>query len=107
MKCTFEATIISDITTKPIKDGESTVATFTALYKEHDDITKICKVATFGNSAESTNNNFKKGDSVVVDGSVVLNTWTSQDGQQKSGLSVNAVSVKAPPKEESTDKKKP
>lgn len=106
MKCTFDATIVSDITTKPILSGESTVATFTAMYKEHDDSTKICKVALFGKSATFVDSNFKKGDSVAVEGSVILNNYTAKDGEPKSGLSVNAFSVKAPPKEENTDKKK-
>jgi single-stranded DNA-binding protein len=74
------------------------------MYKEHDDSTKICKVALFGKSATFVDNNFKKGDSVAVEGSVTLNNYTTKDGEPKSGLSVNAFSVKAPPKKDDSSK---
>jgi single-stranded DNA-binding protein len=94
MACKFEGEIISDITNRTSSDGSKFISSATVKYTEYDGKTNICMVSTFGNSAEFMSNNFKKGDTVTVDGCVNLNVYTDKNGQEKAGLSVKAITVK-------------
>jgi single-strand DNA-binding protein len=47
-------------------------------------------ISTFGRQAETLNQYMTKGRSLLVEGHLRLDTWTGQDGQKRSKLSVVA-----------------
>lgn len=51
-------------------------------------------VTLFGRSAEVANQYLKKGSKVLIEGRLVLDTWTDQSGQKHSKHSVSAESMK-------------
>ena len=48
------------------------------------------RVGHFGDDAEELAQRLVKGTDVYVEGRLKLNTWTIQDGSQRSGLNVTA-----------------
>jgi single-strand DNA-binding protein len=48
------------------------------------------RVAVFGERAEQLAGQLHKGDRVYVEGRLKLDTWTAQDGKERTGLSVAA-----------------
>lgn len=51
------------------------------------------KVVTWRDLAERCAQEIKKGDSVVVDGRLQINTYTTQDGQKRREAEVDAINV--------------
>ncbi len=58
-----------------------------------DGETMWVRVVQFGEKAEALVDAVKKGDSVIVTGALKLATYKGRDGQEKSGLEINATSV--------------
>ena len=50
-------------------------------------------ITFFGRTAEVANQSLKKGSKLLVEGSIVLNQWTAQDGSKRSKHSVSVESM--------------
>jgi single-strand DNA-binding protein len=50
-------------------------------------------ITTFGRSAEIANQYLKKGSKVLIEGRLVLNQWTDQNGQNRSKHEIQADNV--------------
>jgi len=62
--------------------------------KEKKQEVMFIDITIFGRAAESANQYLKKGSQVLVEGRLVLNSWTGQDGQKRSKHEILAESLK-------------
>jgi single-strand DNA-binding protein len=62
---------------------------FTACVGDGDEAQWV-RIAVFGECAEHLAGHLLKGDRVYVEGRLKVDTWTAQNGQQRTGLSVAA-----------------
>lgn len=76
MACTSYTVAVN----RPRRDGQDQGADF-------------FRVTTWGKAAENDNQYLRKGSSVLVVGSIKLNTYTKQDGTQGAGMDVAAREV--------------
>jgi single-strand DNA-binding protein len=51
------------------------------------------RIVQFGDKAEQLVDNVKKGDTVMVQGSMRQNTFTGKDGTEKTSLEINATDI--------------
>ena len=58
-----------------------------------DGETMWIRVVQFGEKAETLVDAVKKGDSVIITGTLKQTNYKSRDGQEKTGLEINATSV--------------
>jgi len=70
--------------------------------KEKKQEVMFIDITIFGRAAESANQYLKKGSQVLVEGRLVLNSWTGQDGQKRSKHEIIAESLKFLGKNENT-----
>jgi single-strand DNA-binding protein len=52
-------------------------------------------VTLWGKSAEGVSGRFKKGDSILVDGTLQLEQWDDKDGKKRSRHTIKAMTVKS------------
>ena len=71
--------------------------------KEKKQEVMFIDITIFGRAAENANQYLKKGSQVLVEGRLVLNSWTGQDGQKRSKHEVLAESLKFLGKNENTN----
>jgi single-strand DNA-binding protein len=54
------------------------------------DVTQWVRVTCFGETAQQLATTARKGDRLYAEGSLTLNTWTTNDGQARADLQVSA-----------------
>jgi single-strand DNA-binding protein len=77
--------------------GKSSIATnhsYKTAQGEKKDETCFLEFDVFGKSAEIINQYVKKGNKVLLEGRLVLQQWTAQDGSKRSKHSLNVESFK-------------
>ena len=88
MNCSFECKVIGTPKIGTTRSGKQQV-TFTGVYEDFTGETKICLVNAYGPAAITAAKTLKTEQQVHVEGALLMNTW-EKNGEQKSGLSVNA-----------------
>ena len=72
------------------REGETTFATFTLAVNKAQDKANFYSVVIFGATAESAANAIRKGDTVMVEGTLNLRPYTTKLKQQRLDIQVQA-----------------
>ena len=89
------------------RDGETAFTTFTLAVNKAQDKANFYSVVIFGATAEAAANAIKKGDAVLVEGTLNLRPYTTKLKQQRLDVQVQAeqwVKLSSPGPQRSTSK---
>ena len=90
IECAFHGFLAADGEAKTSQAGKAWTRLRVGVGK--DDSVQWVSLAVFGKHAEAASE-LKKGDKVYVEGSIKLDSWTGNDGVERTGLSVAAWKV--------------
>lgn len=85
--------LCADPILKTTPDGKA-VAEFRLASRYDNERSNFVGVSAFGREAENVTTYVKKGDPVIVEGSLRSSEWTAKDGSKRSKIDITASSVR-------------
>ena len=87
-------TIVGNVGKDPESyEGKSLVCKFSVATKEFNNVTMWHNITCFGKTAEFVKNYIRKGSTVAVSGSYLMDEYTDKDGNKRYNYYINAPRV--------------
>jgi len=89
----IEGTLVADPVERISARGQAFVTASVRAPSSEGDEAVLCSVITFSTEAGAALAALQKGDSVAISGHAGLRSWTSREGETRTGLSITASRV--------------